>query len=258
MERNPSQIENEANSFLMDGKYAEAYDAFKKAGYLYKARHSHRQASMCLASAASCWSIKCGEKTYSESADLFAEAAKEAATHLNYDYAATLYKQAAMYYERDGEFTNFAECFYESKECSRKYLGYLFLKSKKHRLSRDTGDLNSFISTFKLMLKWCLLTASYLLWGHGEKPLRTLLVSLSVIFGASVAYSFCTLSTNGAAFQPNYFDALYLSVVTFATIGYGDVTPLGPAKLVAIVEAFGSMFLLPLFLVGFSRKYLRF
>ncbi|MBF0494851.1 MAG: two pore domain potassium channel family protein, partial [Candidatus Omnitrophica bacterium] len=183
--------------------------------------------------------------------------AKEAETHFNYEYAATLYKQAAIYYERDGEFTHYAECFYEAKESNRKALGYLFLKSRKHHVAQGSRDFNAFLATLKLVLKWCLLTASYLIWGHGEKPTRTLLVSMSVILSASILFSFCSLAKNGVPFIPNYFDALYLSVVTFATIGYGDITPLGPAKLVAMAEAFGSMFLLPLFLVGFSRKYLR-
>ncbi|MBF0217815.1 MAG: hypothetical protein HQL30_12585 [Candidatus Omnitrophica bacterium] len=258
MEQEPSQIEDEANTLLVEEKYAQAHDLFKKAGSLYRSRRNHRQAALCFASAASCWGIKCGEKTYSESAHLFADAAKEAEAHFDYEYAATLYKQAAMYYERDGEFTNFAECFYESKESTRRSLGYLLLKSRKHRLSMGGGGFGDFVAAAKLFLKWSLLTASYLIWGHGEKPMRTLMVSLSLIFGASFLYSFCLLAKHGVPFHPTYFDALYLSTVTFATIGYGDITPLGIGKLIAMTEAFGSMFLLPLFLVGFSRKYLRF
>lgn len=50
----PSLLEKEAHDFLAQEKTGEAYDRFKKAGNIYKDKGAHKEAALCLASAASC------------------------------------------------------------------------------------------------------------------------------------------------------------------------------------------------------------
>ena len=58
-------------------------------------------------------------------------------------------------------------------------------------------------------------------------------------------------------FKPNFPQALYFSVITFTTVGYGDITPTGMTKAMAMIEVFCGIFIVPIFIVGLSRKYLR-
>ncbi len=49
----------------------------------------------------------------------------------------------------------------------------------------------------------------------------------------------------------------YFSGVTITTLGYGDITPAGPAKAVAVGEAVVGMALAGAFLAAFIRRYSR-
>ena len=49
--------------------------------------------------------------------------------------------------------------------------------------------------------------------------------------------------------------SLYFSIVTFVTLGYGDISQTSPPlQLMSAVEAFSGMFLTGLFLAGFASK----
>ncbi len=53
------------------------------------------------------------------------------------------------------------------------------------------------------------------------------------------------------------FRTEYFSIVTATTLGYGDMHPIGVAKLVAALEAIFGMFMWAVFLTVFARKYMR-
>ncbi|MBU7025782.1 MAG: two pore domain potassium channel family protein [Theionarchaea archaeon] len=50
---------------------------------------------------------------------------------------------------------------------------------------------------------------------------------------------------------------LYYSIVTFTTLGYGDIHPLGYSHIIASVEALTGAFFIALFVVVFARKMMR-
>jgi voltage-gated potassium channel Kch len=52
-------------------------------------------------------------------------------------------------------------------------------------------------------------------------------------------------------------NSFYFSVVTFTTLGYGDITPVGISRLIAAVEAFTGSFSLALFVVVFVKQMTR-
>jgi len=104
--------------------------------------------------------------------------------------------------------------------------------------------------------------------GYGEKPIRVIVFSLAMIILFATLYFFAGLSFSGdsLAFNPeasawqnvkNYFSALYFSVVTFTTLGYGDLVPIGIARAFAALEAFLGSFTLALFVVVFVKKMTR-
>jgi hypothetical protein len=104
--------------------------------------------------------------------------------------------------------------------------------------------------------------------GYGERPLRVILFSLSFIFICGLAYFILGVSDGGEVVMFNsshsiytnlisLFKSLYFSVVTFTTLGYGDLVPVGISRLVAAIEAFAGSFTLALFVVVFVKKMTR-
>ena len=59
--------------------------------------------------------------------------------------------------------------------------------------------------------------------------------------------------------QPFYdfFWALYTSIVTFTSLGYGDLYPTGWSRLAASIEVFVGVLMVALFLFVFTRKMVR-
>ncbi|WP_193331346.1 ion channel [Pseudoalteromonas ulvae] len=107
-----------------------------------------------------------------------------------------------------------------------------------------------------------------LLCGYGEKPTNVIFFSLSLIFISAIAYFFLGVNFGDELIQfslqqsaeqnmSDFFNSLYYSVVTFTTLGYGDITPVGYSRLIAAIEAFCGSFTLALFVVVFVKKMTR-
>ncbi|MEW6170866.1 MAG: ion channel [Candidatus Omnitrophota bacterium] len=257
MDSDSKLLEKQAHAYLSEGKLEEAYNLFRKVANFYKNNGQNKEAALCFASAASCWSIKSGEKLFYNAALSYEEAALQAEKSFDFEYASLLYKYAAMNYERDGEFFNFADCFYKSKESYRKFLKYMIIHPKKYRHLIKTKEEKGIANWFKHVLLWLGFTFSYLVWGYGERPMRTFFSGLFIIFISAICYSLGHLLKNDIVIQPDFFQSIYFSIITFTTVGYGDIAPLGLSKLVVMIEALSAIIIMPLFLVGLSRRYLR-
>ncbi|MFC1631869.1 ion channel [Candidatus Omnitrophota bacterium] len=253
----PRVLEQTAQSFLVSEKYLEAFGLYQQAANIYKRRKNHKQAAFCFAAAASCWSKKSGEKTFYNAALSYEAAAAQAEVSADLEYAAMLYKYATINYERDREFINFSDCFFRSKECYRRFLRYRLLNPKKIQPIMPTREQRGIKGACKCVLLWIGLELSNLIWGHGERPLRTISTGMLVVLLSAIAFTQGELMNNLSAFRPNFLEALYFSVITFTTVGYGDMTPLGLSKLVVTFEALCGIFIIPLFVIGLSRRYLR-
>lgn len=94
-----------------------------------------------------------------------------------------------------------------------------------------------------------------LMCGYGEKPYRVILFSIAVTFiYAILYYATSALNIGGSA---KFWDCLYFSMVTFTTLGFGDITPkLVPFFQMLIgTEAFTGAFMMGLFVFTLARKY---
>jgi len=258
MNKEPELLEREAYTFLSNEQFEDAFQFFKRAAAIYKGQGKHKQATLCFASAASCWNKKHKEKVFYNSASSYEKAACEAEKYGDFAYASLLFKYAAINHERDAEFSNFSDCFYRSKECYRRFLLYRLINPKRIQLITRTKEKKGIKEILRRLFLWLMLSSSSVVWGHGERPARTFFVGLLIVFASPFFYIFDYLLKNGVAFKPGFFEAFYFSVVTFTTVGYGDITPLGFSKLIASIEAFSGLFIMPLFVIGLSRKYLRF
>ena len=83
-----------------------------------------------------------------------------------------------------------------------------------------------------------------LLWaicGYGERPMRTFMTFLAIIFGFAGLY----VADGGPNPDNNNFPAaIYFSVVTFTSLGYGDISPVGFSRFLAAGEALLGVFMI--------------
>lgn len=116
--------------------------------------------------------------------------------------------------------------------------------------------------------KWVFSKVVDLLCGYGEKPENTVIFSLSLVFISALIYFVFGVSHGGEIIQLNFeqsfkdniiafFMTLYYSVVTFTTLGYGDITPVGITRFFAALEAFIGSFTIALFVVVFVKRMTR-
>ena len=106
------------------------------------------------------------------------------------------------------------------------------------------------------------------LCGYGEKPGRIIFSSLAWIFFNSIMYFILGIEKGvvdvGLSLQAGYsqnvitfLNCAYFSFVTFTTLGYGDLHPVGITKAFATIEAFTGAFMLALFVLTMGRRMMR-
>jgi len=104
--------------------------------------------------------------------------------------------------------------------------------------------------------KWLVSSIECLLWGYGERPSRILLIALTLILSYAGLYNLVEwLDDKGNVIQMTPWDGVYFSVVTFTTLGYGDITPkTNLLKFLAGSEALCGAFAMGLIVAGFSNR----
>jgi hypothetical protein len=98
------------------------------------------------------------------------------------------------------------------------------------------------------------------LTGGFLKPSRFILAALFILLLFAGLYMLPIIEfnsfTNGLAHSLDFGDAVYFSGITFTTIGYGDVSPIGFARLLAILEGICGISIMSSFLVSLVKKYI--
>ncbi len=250
MEQEVKLIEKEAHRLLEEHKYQQAADLFYRVANAYQKFGKHHPAAMCLASAASCWALSSGEATFYNAARDYEKAAQEAEKSGDWEYTALLYKHAAVCYEKDKEYQEFSKCYFLSKEFFCRFIGQSLLNVQK---LRDEG----YRKFCKRTMLWLTLLLSSCIWGHGERPWRTVVFGAFFIVLIAILYTQGYLIKDGRPIHPDLGESIYFSVATFLTVGYGDLIPIGFNRGIAILESFGGIFIFPIFITGLCRKYLR-
>jgi uncharacterized protein YjbI with pentapeptide repeats len=108
----------------------------------------------------------------------------------------------------------------------------------------------------KFSLKKIIMLLNYLTIGFGEKPFRTFLISsLGVLFFA-IAYMINGLNITGMD-NTKFGTYLHFSIVTFTTVGYGNITPIGPSIVLSSLEMIFGVIMIALFTGTILRKMTR-
>ncbi|MGC5809078.1 potassium channel family protein [Ralstonia pseudosolanacearum] len=140
--------------------------------------------------------------------------------------------------------------FHEKSDLPREIWKVLASKVKMHLLPRY------FIPLMRSRFKWLASSIECLLWGYGERPSRILLIALTLIISYAGLYNLVEwLDDKGNAIQIDLWDSIYFSVVTFTTLGYGDIAPKTHLlKFLAGSEALCGAFTIGLIVAGFSNR----
>ena len=178
----------------------------------------------------------------------------------NWKTLEVIYRCLKQSHQNSGDYETAGEFYIQERECKRKQLGFF---------SRHFWNI--FYRGF------CL---------YGERPYNVILVSISIIIIFASFYLFhgvefigsefllihssyinYDLSLNSFGFQwlrtniyfvfKDFLLCIYTSLITFTTLGYGDVHPIGWSRFFASIEAWIGIFMTALFIFVFTRRMMR-
>ena len=160
-----------------------------------------------------------------------------------YEQAEELYRELRQEYEQRGQFDKAGYFFYREMNMRRKQLPLFSLK----RILSKTVDL---------------------LCGYGEKPLRLIMFASVFIIGCALMYFILGIESKSEIIDLqahigikeniiHLLECIYFSIVTFTTLGYGDIVPIGASRIIAAIEALVGTFTIALFLVVFVKRMTR-
>ncbi|MBI3312632.1 MAG: hypothetical protein HYZ83_00165 [Candidatus Omnitrophica bacterium] len=252
------RLEREAGDLLFQKKIDEAFQAYDKAARLYQKLNEHLKSAFCFASAATCWNIHTGWQPMRNAATRNDLAAREAVKAKHYAYARWLFREASLLYEQEGDYEKYSSCFTAAQDTYVRYNWDIFIRGREQGQMDLTGRKVNLKDRIMALVQGIFGIISKILWGYGELPFNTFIVGSVVILTSAYLYHISGMIHAGGVQRPvDFFEALYFSVVTFSTVGYGDYVPLGWVRFIAVLEAFSGIFLMPLFVICLSRRYLR-
>ena len=109
------------------------------------------------------------------------------------------------------------------------------------------------IVAFKFKFRYLISLIEALVWGYGERPSRIIGTALVLLTIYSVVFH--VLLNKGATGSVSFVDCAYLSIVTFTTLGYGDITPkTSLMKMACGSEAAIGAFVIGLVVAGFANR----
>jgi len=98
------------------------------------------------------------------------------------------------------------------------------------------------------------------IFGYGTRPYRVILAWFLIVSGCGGIYKWKGLVINSRTGEvvKSFWEALYFSVITATTVGYGDFHPaVGWGRVLAGAEAIIGTFMWAAFIVIFARKFMR-
>ncbi len=158
-------------------------------------------------------------------------------------YQRRYYNNPYWHNSRDFPSVQYLQGFKYWYDCNRKGVKSANIKSLIKLILNRINIFTSPKYAFKAISFKCKYMRSLFmnfLFGYGEKPLKVVINIVLIIFSFTSIFYFsiqCELSKK-------FFNSLYFSIVTFTTLGYGDIQPIESLKLICAVEAIlGALFM---------------
>lgn len=149
----------------------------------------------------------------------------------------------------------YLERYYETKmkKQYRKYENVRFPSFKNQDFKACVNLLwKFFVDHIRFSVRYIFSLIEYGLWGYGERPSRVLLNSVFVILIFSGFY----FNSSHEELHHNVFNSLYFSVVTFTTLGFGDINPskMIDLRLLCAIQASIGIIMLGLLVASFANR----
>jgi len=251
-------LEREAHRFRGENKIDQAFQTFDQAAKLFQEANEPLKAAVCFSSAATCWNIHTGWQPLRNAATRNESAALQAIAAKDYAYAETLFSEASLLYEKEGDFTKYSYCYRRAKDARLVRLWKTFMPSQERGSPAVGLSSVSWKERVLTFTSWFFGLLNRLIWGYGEMPLCTFGIACGVIAISAFCYYFSgAVLTGGFVQKIGLFESFYFSIMTYTTVGYGDYIPTEWVRGVAAIEALLGILLTPLFLISLSRRYLR-
>jgi tetratricopeptide (TPR) repeat protein len=251
-------LEREAHRLRGESKIDQAFQTFDRAAKLFREANEPLKAAVCFSSAATCWNIHTGWQPLRNAATRNESAALQALEAQDHAYAETLFSEAALLYEKEGDFTKYSYCYQRAKDARLVRLWRTFTQMRRGAPEAVGLERVSHKGRVLTFFSWLLGSLNRLIWGYGELPFRTFMIACSIIILSALCYHVSgTVLTGGFVQKIDLFESLYLSIMTYTTVGYGDYLPMGWVRGIAAVEALSGVLITPLFLIALTRRYLR-
>ena len=158
------------------------------------------------------------------------------------------------------------------KEGKREATDVTFVREMQARRRTRTYDCSWYNPYFLLLMIINLFEKVFLdlTCKYGTNWKQLIASSMLVIFAFSGLYQVQVLNLpifgkipiggiynlNGELIE-SYIETLYFSIITFSTLGYGDLYPIGLIRFVAGFQSLLGAFFISLFVVVFARKWMR-
>jgi hypothetical protein len=250
--------EREAHRLRGEHKIDQAFQTFDQAAKLFQEAKEPLKSAVCFSSAATCWNIHTGWQPLRNAATRNEFAAFQATLAGDSAYAETLFSEASLLYEKEGDFSKFSYCYRRAKDARLARLWKTFTQKEPGARASVGLERVSWRPRLASFFSWSFGSLNRLIWGYGELPFRTLGIACAVILLSSFCYHVSGMVLTGGFVQKiDLFESLYMSIITYTTVGYGDYMPMGWIRGVAALEALSGIFFTPLFLIALTRRYLR-
>lgn len=163
----------------------------------------------------------------------------------SYEYAFKVYRDVSRKFEANGLLNSSGQYYYLSKLMEQKLL-------------KGIEKIKSYIF--------------WMLCGYGERPTYALITSIEVVLFFTITYMFTGLNVEGYSINykilfisglpiesliSDFMKSLYFSIVTFTTVGYGDITPVGYSVLLSGLEMFLGVTMVGVWTATLARKITR-
>ena len=170
-------------------------------------------------------------------------------------YADTLFRKAKVLWHREGNYIEEGKAHYQEMDYIRKQkrwdIRYIWA-NLFHRLLHGYGEKPHRVILWAVAI---VIACALLFMNFGIGETRLFVENLPTYNIFKILPKLYTFSLTDLANIGRYF---YFSVVTFTTLGYGDLRPVHPiSHLISSIEAFTGMFMMALFVLTFGRKWRR-
>jgi len=191
----------------------------------------------------------------------------------DYEGGEHAFRLAKVTQQGKGDYQKAGDFYYQEMEYKRKKIREK-IKSSSAPLKRPYTQDYWYKKFFKLsfgfaykklifLVKWFRYVFPFevmkVLCGYGEKPRMVIVSSIVIIIVWALLYSLLkTITPLRQSFWSRFTDSVYFSLVTFTTLGYGDIVPESTlGRILSGAEGFIGGFMMALFVLVLSKRWTR-